>query len=129
MVKIYKTQSEIETDIKNGVLVIQGDVKFECSVSINASIEVISGNINAKDIDAEDIDANDIDADNILYFAFCGVYNSIRCLSIKAKREKHAEPICLAGSLKIGKPEEKPDLSGKEVSVIIDGKTYTAVVK
>ena len=167
MVKIYKTQSEIETDIKNGVLVIQGDVKFECSISINASIKVISGNIDAKDIraldinadninarnidayninawdinawnidakdinaedigaldiDVEDINAEDIraldidakdiralniDADNIVYNAFCSVYNSIKCLSIKASREVHSEPVCLEGKVEIKKLEDK----------------------
>ena len=162
MVKIYKTQSEIETDIKNGVLVIQGDVKFECSVSINASIKVISGNIDAKDIraldidadninawdinagdiDAKDINANNInvedinaedinakdinaldidaldinakdiralniDADNIVYNAFCSVYNSIKCLSVKASRQVHSEPVCLEGKVEIKKLEDK----------------------
>ena len=187
MVKIYKTQSEIETDIKNGVLVIQGDVKFECSISINASIKVISGNIDAKDIraldidalninaedinakdiraldinayninarnidayninawdinawnidakdinaedinaldidvedinaediraldiDAKDIRALDINADNIVYNAFCSIYNSIKCLSIKASREVHSEPVCLEGKVEIKKLEDK----------------------
>jgi len=142
MVKIYKTQSEIETDIKNGVLDIQGDVKFECSVSINASIKVISGNIdakdiralninadnidawdinawdiralniraldiNAKDINAYNINAWDINADNIVYNAFCSVYNSIKCLSIKASRKVHSEPVCLEGKVEIKKLEDK----------------------
>jgi len=174
MVKIYKTQSEVEADIKDDVLVVQGDVKFECSISISASIKVVNGNIdagninardinardinardidagniNARDIDARDIDAGninarnidagninawdinawDIDAGNILYYAFCGVYNSIKCLSIKAKREVHSEPVYLDGSLEIKKPKEELNLSGKEVEVKIDGKTYTAIVK
>jgi hypothetical protein len=128
--KVYKTQSEIEKDIKNGVLEIEGDVKFECSFSISASIKVIAGDINAGninagnidagnidarnidagnidagDINAGNIDARNIDAGNILYYAFCGVYQSIKCLSIKAKREKHTEPICLDGSLEIKKAE------------------------
>ena len=38
--KIYKTQQEIEADIKDGVLAIEGDVSFECSFSIDARIEV-----------------------------------------------------------------------------------------
>jgi len=204
MVKIYKTQSEVEADIKDDVLVVQGDVKFECSISISASIKVVNGNIdagninardidagninarnidagninardinardiNARDINARDIDAGninarnidagninawdinawdidawdidagninawdinawDIDAGNILYYAFCGVYNSIKCLSIKAKREVHSEPVYLDGSLEIKKPKEELNLSGKEVEVKIDGKTYTAIVK
>ena len=143
--KIYKSQKEVERDVKDNVLTIDGDVKFECSISISASIKV-SGNINALDIntwdinagnidvrninaldinvrninagninawnidawniDAGNINALDIDARNILYYAFCGVYNSIKCLSIKAKREVHSEPICLNGKLEIKKEVE-----------------------
>jgi len=150
--KIYKTQREVEKDIKNGVLAIEGDVKFECSISICASIKVTAGNINARninarnidarninarninawnidarninawnidarninawdinarDINAEDINARNINARNILYYAFCGVYNSIKCLSIKAERESHSEPVCLDGKLEIKDEEEK----------------------
>jgi hypothetical protein len=158
--KIYKTQSEVNNDIKDNVLVIKESVKFECSISIPASIKVAGnidavdikawnidavdikawnidavdinarnidawdinagninagninardinarnidvGNINARNIDAWNIDAWDIDAGNIIYFAFCCVINSITCLSIKAKREKHQDPICLDGVLKL----------------------------
>ena len=139
--KIYKTQKEVEKDIKNGVLKIDGDVKFECSISIEASIEVTAGDINAGDItagkitacditagditacdinagkitagkinagkinagkiNAGDITAGDINAGDILYYAFCCVYNSIKCFSIKAKRGNHQEPICLDGKLEI----------------------------
>jgi len=125
--KIYKTQKEVEKDIKNGVLAIEGDVKFECSIYISASIKVTAGDINALDINAwninawninagnidawninaGNIDAGNIDARNILYYAFCGVYDSIRCLSIKAKRESHSEPVCLDGKLEIKDEEEK----------------------
>lgn len=143
--KIYKTQSEVEKDIKNDVLAIEGDVCFECSISISASIVVTDGNINARDITAGNIDAGDInardidagdinawninawditawnitagninagnitarniDAGDILYYAFCCVYQSIKCLSIKAKREIHQEPICLDGKVEIKKTE------------------------
>ena len=60
--KIYKTQKEVEKDIKNGVLAIEGDVKFECSISIEANIIVSNGNINARDINARDINAWNINA-------------------------------------------------------------------
>ena len=126
--KIYKTQSAVEKDIKDGVLAIEGDVKFECSISIEASIVVSLGNINARDITAWDItagninagniNAGDITAGNILYWAFCSVYQSIKCLSYKAKREKHQDPICLEGKLEL-KTEEKP--AGKKVKIKIDG--------
>jgi len=36
--KIYKTQEEVTADIKDGVLAIKGDVRFECDISIRASI-------------------------------------------------------------------------------------------
>ena len=137
--KIYKTQAEVEADIKDGMLNIDGDVKFECSISIKASInagdidagDIDAGNINARninagDINAGDIDAGDIDARNInawdinakdinagninakdiLYYAFCCVYNSIKCKSIKAKRDKHQEPICLDGNIEYKDEEE-----------------------
>src|ERR1035437_10240481 len=126
--KIYKTNEDVIKDIKNGVLEIDGDVTFECSISIDASIKVNAGNINAGNInagninagnidagninardinagdinavyiDARNINAGNINAGNILYYAFCGVYNSIKCLSIKAKRDKHSEPVCLDGT-------------------------------
>ncbi len=134
--KIYKTQSQVEKDIKDGVLAIEGDVIFECSILIYASILVSSGNIDALDIDAEDInalnikagninalnikaldinaldinawdiDAEDIKARNInawdiTYYAFCSVYRSITCTSIKARKYVHQKPVCLDGELTI----------------------------
>ena len=134
--KIYKNQAQLEADIKDNVLVVEGDVKFEFSFSISASLK-ISGDINAWDINARDINAWDINARNInawdinarninawninardiLYDAFCGVYNSIKCISIKAKREKSHKPICLDGKLEF-KIEEK---IGKSVKVKLKG--------
>jgi hypothetical protein len=150
LMKIYKTQKEVEKDIKDGVLEIEGDVKFECSISIEASIRVICGDINAVDINARDINAvdinardinawdinardinagdihaGDINAVDILYYAFCCVYESIKCLSIKAKRENHAEPICLDGSLEIKKEQS---LIGSEATVEVGGKKYKAKI-
>ena len=132
--KIYKTQSEVEADIKNGVLAIEGDVKFECPISIDASIIINAGNITARDITAWDITAFDITAGNInarditafdinawnitagnitawdiSYYAFCSAYQSIKCTSIKSRRQKAQEPICLDGKLKI-KPKEDEDV-------------------
>ena len=130
--KIYKTQAEVEKDIKDGILTINDDVTFECSIDIEADIRVRDINargirakgirardinawdinakgIRAKDINAWDINAWDITATDISYYAFCDVYNSIKCTSIKARRGKHAEPICLDGQLEIiTKEEEKP---------------------
>ena len=127
--KIYKTQSEVEKDIKNGVLAIGDDVTFECSISIDASInaynikacdinayninannidacDINANNINAYNINAYDINANNIDACDISYCAFCSAYNSIKCSSIKARRENHSEPICLDGKLEIKEQED-----------------------
>jgi len=145
--KIYKTQQEVEKDIKNYMLIIEGDVKFECSIFINANIKVFCGNITARDITAWDINAWDINARNItagditagditarditarkiLYYAFCCVYKSIKCFSIKAKREIYKEPICLEGKIEYKETEEK-SLVGEEVEVKIAGKTYKAKI-
>ena len=62
--KIYKTQEEIEADIKDDVLTVEGDVKFEVSFSITASLK-ITGDIIAWDIIAGDINALNINAWNI----------------------------------------------------------------
>jgi len=137
--KIYKTQSEVEADIKNGVLAISGDVKFECPISIDASIiinagNITAGNITARDITALDINARDINARNInawditagnitawdinawninardiSYYAFCSAYQSIKYTNIKSERPKAQEPICLDGQLEI-KPKEDEDV-------------------
>jgi len=151
--KVYKSQSEVEKDIKDNVLVVDEDVKFECSISIEASLK-IAGNINALDIDAWDINAwdinardinaldidagdinagninawninaRDINAGDILYYAFCCVYNSIKCLSTKAKRKVHQEPICLDGELEIKKNTKE---SKNPTTIEIDRATYKLV--
>jgi hypothetical protein len=129
--KIYKTQAKVEKDIKNSILRIDGDVKFECPISINASIfatgDIIAENIIARDIGVRNIIAWNIIAENISYHAFCCSYHSIECTKIKARGEKHQEPICLDGKLII--KDKVESLSGKEVEVKLDGKTYTAVIK
>ena len=62
--KIYKTQAEVEADIVEGVLDLEGqDVRFECSIRVNAAIN--ARDINAKDINAWDINAWDINVGNI----------------------------------------------------------------
>ena len=63
--KIYKTNEDVIKDIKNGVLAIEGDVTFDCSISISASIIVTAGNINARNINAWNITARNINAWNI----------------------------------------------------------------
>jgi len=70
--------------------------------NINAR-DINAKDINAGDISAGDINARDINARDILYYAFCCVYQSIKCFSIKAKREKYSPPIYLEGKLVIKK--------------------------
>lgn len=114
--KIYKTQEEVEKDIKDGVLLIDGDVKFECSISIDASIR--ARNITAWDITAGDITAWDINAGNISYWAFCNSYKSIKCKSYKARRNNHSEPVCLDGKIVIKKDNKKGELLQKADELI-----------
>lgn len=121
--KVYKTQKEVEKDIKKGVLVIDDDVTFECDISIEASIDaydIFANNIDsydinaldifAHDINALDINAHDINAHDIKYSALCLSYNSITCTSIKGYRKPHQEPICLDGTLtKKGLSDDKTE--------------------
>ena|SRR3990167_3137643 len=140
--KIYKTQNEVERDIKDNVLALDESVEFQCSINIKASLQ-IEGNINARNINAKDIsagninawdisawninarninagdinardisagninawdiNARNINARNILYYAFCVVYNSIKCISIKGRRVGYAEPIALDGKIEFKK--------------------------
>jgi len=121
--KIYKTQRQVEKDIKNGVLAIEGDVKFKCSISINASIVVTAGNIDALNITAGNITAGnitarDINADDILYHAVCFAYKNITCKSIKGTRE-NAKHFCLDGEITF---KEEKQTNPKEI--VIDGATY-----
>lgn len=91
--KIYTNEKEMLNDVKNGTLTVEDSVKFEFNMSVKI-------NINAWDINAGDINARDI-----LYYAFLCVYTSILCVSIKAKRKKNKEPICLDGEVKYKKAE------------------------
>src|SRR3990167_2418185 len=108
--KIYKTQKEVEKDIKDYILTVNESVTFECSINIDASLKVAgdikardinAGNINAWNINAWNINARDINAGNIKardikYYAFCCVYNSITCLSIKGKRNVQSRLLLMA---------------------------------
>ena|SRR3990167_7066178 len=103
--KVYKTQEEVNKDIRNEVLEVNESVEFQCSINIDASLK-INGSINAWDINAWDINARNINAWNInawniIYYAFCCVYNSIKCKSIKGKRKPCANPIALEGNIEI----------------------------
>jgi hypothetical protein len=128
--KIYNTQAEIERDIKDGELYVADDVKFNCSFKIAASIwvngDIVAYNISAHDIIAHDISAYNISADGkISFYAFCIAACSIKCKSIAGRRENSIYK-CLDGNLEI--IPASPSLSGKKVSVTVDGKTYTATI-
>ena len=62
--KIYKNIEQLKADIKDNVLVVNEDVTFEFSFSIDANLKV-NGKITAMDITARDIKARDINAWNI----------------------------------------------------------------
>ena len=117
--KIYKTQNEIEKDIKDGELYIDGDVKFECSFVIAASIRV-TGNINAYNINAYNIDAYDIDANNINYYAVCSAYRSFICNSVEGERY-NSKHFCLDGDIEYREKES-------DTIMIRDGKKYKVKV-
>jgi hypothetical protein len=68
--------------------------------NVNAE-DINAWKINADDINAWDITADNITARHILYYAFCSVYESIKCTSIRAERKKHQKPVCLDGKLEI----------------------------
>ena len=121
---VYKTQAEVEADIKDGVLVVDEEVKFECSISIDASLnirgninaedinarDIDAGNINALNISARDIDARDIDAGNInarninggniSFYAVAFACISFKCKSIVGRRHKN-KYFCLDGEVEI----------------------------
>ena len=55
-------------------------------------------NINANDIKAKNIDAFDINARDINYFAYCIVYYTFKCKSVKSSRD-NSICICLYGKI------------------------------
>lgn len=115
--KTYKSQQEVEADIKDGSLKVDDDITFKCDITIKASIvcrnitagdidvwDIIAGDIKARDIDAWHIDAGDINTGNIIarsidvgyinFYAICSAYNSFKCNSIKGRR-KNSKYFCL----------------------------------
>ena len=100
--KIYTTQEEVEADIKDGILAITGDVTFECSIEIEASIVVTAGNITAGDITARDITAGNITAWDISFYAVCFAYAKFICRSVKGRKE-NAKYGCLDSEVQITK--------------------------
>ena len=57
-------------------------------------------NIEARNIEARNINVNNIKARNISYFAFCFVYNNIKCKSIRSSRN-NAKHLVIGSKLEI----------------------------
>ena len=107
--KIYKNQSEVDADIKDGVLIVNEDVKFQFSLKVSASLRIAgnidagninAGNINAWNIDAGNINAGDINARDINFFAVAFAYISFKCKSITGRRN-NAKFFCLDKEVEI----------------------------
>ena len=62
--KLYKRMEEVLSDVTNGVLELDRDVKFAFQFSADFSLK-IAGNISARNISAGDISAENISAWNI----------------------------------------------------------------
>ena len=110
--KIYKTQAEVESDIKDGLLRVNDNVKIECNISINASIicwDLDCGNLECMDLDCKDLncwdlncwDLNcrnlncwDLNCMDLSYSAVAFAYESFKCKSIKGRRN-NSKHFCL----------------------------------
>jgi len=56
--KIYKTQAEVESDIKDGLLKVNDDVTFDCDINIKA-------HIICKDLDCRDLNCGNLNCGNL----------------------------------------------------------------
>ena len=106
--KIIKDNEELKSYIVDGVATFNDSIKCDFDICINADIE--AWNIEAWKINANNINANNIKALNISYYAFCIVYDSFECSSIKGRRENSIHK-CLDSDIEIIKKEIK--LQGK----------------
>ena len=107
--KIYKTLKQIEADVKDGVLTVEEDVKFEVSFKIEARLKIAGNisawnisarNISARDISAWNISAWDISAQNISFFAVAFAYVSFKCKKIVGQRT-NSKYFCLDKEVEI----------------------------
>ena len=108
--KIYKTQAEVDKDIVNNTLTIQGDVRFEFHLKMKASLIIEAGNIEAWNIEAwnieawnieaRDIKARDIKARDISFYGVCWSYFSFKCKSIVSRRN-NSKYFCLDKEVEI----------------------------
>ena len=90
--RIYKTQQEVESDIKDGLLKVDDDVKIECNINIKAHI--ICRNLNCRNLDCRDLNCMDLDCRNLSYYAVAFAYESFKCKSIEGRRN-NSKHFCL----------------------------------
>ncbi len=78
---------------KGYTLTVKGSIKARDIDVGNVNAESIDAwnvkaiNIDAHNINVWNVNAESIDAQNIIYYAFCIAYNSIKCKSLKGIRE------------------------------------------
>ena len=97
--KIYKTQQELEADIKDGLLKVDDDVKIECNININASIicrnlycwDLDCGNLNCEDLNCGDLhcgdlNCGDLNCRDLSYYAIAVAYYKFKCKSVVGRR-------------------------------------------
>ena len=111
-----------------GDLILKKDYKIDDNLNVEGKIiceggrwninawNINAGNINAGDINAwdinagainaADINAGDINAWDINYYAVCFAYTSIKCNSIKGRRD-NCRHFVLDGKIEIGEEKEK----------------------
>jgi len=115
--KIYKTQQELEADIKDGLLRVDDNVKIECNININASIicwnldcmNLNCGNLNCwnlncwnldcrdlncRNLDCRDLNCMDLHCRNLSYYAVAFAYESFKCKSVVGRRN-NSKHFCL----------------------------------
>ena len=95
--KIYKTQAEVESDIKDGLLKVNDDIKIECNININASI--ICWNLYCWDLDCgnlncEDLNCRDLNCEDLSYYAIAVAYYKFKCKSVVGRRN-NSKHFCL----------------------------------
>ena len=121
--KIYKTQQEVESDIKDGLLKVDDDVKIECNININASIicrnlycwdldcgdlncgDLDCGNLNCEDLKCMDLhcgdlNCGDLECMDLSYYAIAVAYYKFKCKSIVGRRN-NSKHFCLDSEVKI----------------------------
>ena len=120
--RIYKTQQEVESDIKDGLLRVNDNVKIECNISINASIicwdldcgdldcwdldcgDLNCGDLNCmdlncmdldcKDLNCMDLNCRDLNCMDLSYYAIAVAYYKFKCKSVVGRRN-NSKHFCL----------------------------------